>query len=83
MFGVLGIRAIKYQHPGIPCHLHASVSSVSSVSFDSLAPAQLALRANLRLLYLKGPALSIVVNPPTNHASPPGYFAAPICRFAS
>ncbi len=33
-----------------------------SVSFDSLAPAQLALRANLRLLYLKGPALSIVVN---------------------
>ena len=34
-----------------------------SVSLDSLAPAQLALRANLRLLYLKGPALSIVVNP--------------------
>jgi hypothetical protein len=33
-----------------------------SVSFDSLAPARLALRANLRLLYLKGPAFSIVVN---------------------
>ena len=32
-----------------------------SVSFDSLAPARLALRANLRLLYLKGPASSIVV----------------------
>gem|GEM_PF-5482534 len=37
-------------------------SSVSSVSFDSLAPALLALRANLRLLFLKGPAFSIVVN---------------------
>ena len=36
-------------------------SSVSSVSFDSLAPALLALRANLRLLFLKGPAFSIVV----------------------
>lgn len=60
MFGVLGIRAIKYQHPGIPCHLHASVFSVR---FDSLAPARLALRANLWLLYLKGPAFSIVVNP--------------------
>ena len=37
--------------------------SVLSVSFDSLAPAQLTLRANLRLLYLKGsPAFSIVVN---------------------
>ncbi len=35
--------------------------SVLSVSFDSLAPARLALRANLRLLYLKGPAFSIVV----------------------
>jgi hypothetical protein len=33
----------------------------SSVSFDSLAPARLALRANLRLLYLKGPAFSVVV----------------------
>ena len=32
----------------------------SSVLFDSLAPARLALRANLRLLYLKGPAFSIV-----------------------
>jgi hypothetical protein len=40
--------------------------SVLSVSFDSLAPARLALRANLRLLYLKGPAFSIVVSsPPT------------------
>jgi len=37
-------------------------SSVSPVSFDSLAPALLALRANLRLLFLKGPAFSIVVN---------------------
>jgi len=36
-------------------------SSVLSVSFDSLAPARLALRANLRLLYLKGPSFSIVV----------------------
>jgi len=61
MFGVLGIRAIKYQHSGIPCHLHASVSSVC---FDSLAPNRLALRANLWLLYLKGPSFSIVVNPP-------------------
>ena len=34
----------------------------SSVFFDSLAPARLALRANLRLLYLKGPAFSVVVN---------------------
>ena len=33
-----------------------------SVFFDSLAPARLALRANLRLLYLQGPAFSIVVN---------------------
>jgi len=32
----------------------------SSVLFDSLVPARLALRANLRLLYLKGPAFSIV-----------------------
>ena len=36
--------------------------SVPSVSFDSLAPARLALRANLRLLYLNGPAFSIVLN---------------------
>ena len=36
--------------------------SVLSVSFDSLAPARLALQANLRSLYLKGPAFSIVVN---------------------
>jgi hypothetical protein len=35
--------------------------SVLFVFFDSLAPARLALRANLRLLYLKGPAFSIVV----------------------
>jgi hypothetical protein len=32
-----------------------------SVLFDSLAPARLGLRANLRLLYLKGPTFSIVV----------------------
>jgi hypothetical protein len=38
--------------------------SVLSVSFDSLAPARLTLRANLWLFYLKGPAFSIVVNPP-------------------
>jgi prepilin-type N-terminal cleavage/methylation domain-containing protein len=36
-------------------------SSVSSVSFDSLAPARLALRANLRLLHLAFPKRSIVV----------------------
>lgn len=34
-----------------------------SVSSDSLAPARPALPANLRLLYLEGPAFSIVVNP--------------------
>ena len=39
----------------------SSVLSVLSVSSDSLAPARLALRANLRLLYLIGPAFSIVV----------------------
>jgi hypothetical protein len=31
------------------------------VFFESLARAWLAIRANLRLLYLKGPAFSIVV----------------------
>jgi hypothetical protein len=36
--------------------------SVFSVSFDSLAPARLALRANLRLLHLAFPKRSIVVN---------------------
>ena len=36
--------------------------SVISVSFDSLVPTRLTLRADLRLLYLKGPAFSIVVN---------------------
>jgi hypothetical protein len=35
--------------------------SALSVSFDSLAPTRLTLRANLRLLYLKDPAFSIVV----------------------
>ena len=39
-----------------------AISSVLSVSFDSLVPTRLTLRANLRLLYLKGPAFSIVVN---------------------
>jgi len=34
------------------------------VSFDSLAPTRLALRANLWLLYLKDPAFSIVVKMP-------------------
>ncbi len=37
------------------------VFSVLSVSFDSLAPARLALRANLRLLYLAFPKRSVVV----------------------
>ena len=46
------------------CFLYQlALSSVFSVSFDSLVPARLALRANLRLLYLKGPSFSIVVNP--------------------
>ena len=31
---------------------HRIINRSSSVSFDSLAPAHLALRANLRLLYL-------------------------------
>ena len=35
-----------------------------SVSFDSLAPTRLTLRANLRLLYLKDSAFSIVVKMP-------------------
>jgi hypothetical protein len=34
---------------------------LTSVLFDSLAPARLTLRANLWSLYLKGPAFSIVV----------------------
>ena len=32
------------------------------MSFDSLAPARFTVRANLQLLYLKGPAFSIVAN---------------------
>jgi hypothetical protein len=36
--------------------------SVLSVSFDSLAPARLALRANWRWSISKAPAFSIVVN---------------------
>jgi hypothetical protein len=43
------------------CVFFLVYSSVFSVCFDSLAPARLALRANLRLLYLKGPAFSVVV----------------------
>jgi len=39
-----------------------SVKNLFSLLFDSLTPARLALRANLRLLYLKDPAFSIVVN---------------------
>ena len=39
------------------------IYSVLSVSFDSLVPTRLTLRANLRLLYLKGPAFSVVVMP--------------------
>ena len=35
--------------------------SVFSETFDSLAPARLALRANLRLLFLKAPSFSVVV----------------------
>jgi hypothetical protein len=42
--------------------VHGTSNNSFSVPFDSLAPARLALRANLRLLYLKGPAFSIVVN---------------------
>ncbi len=34
---------------------------IFSVFFDLLAPARLTLWANLRLLYLKGPAFSILV----------------------
>ena len=37
--------------------LRQSISLWSVVSFNSLAPARLALRANLRLLYLEGPSL--------------------------
>ena len=40
------------------------IAFLTSVLFDSLAPARLALRANLWLLYLKGPAFSIVVKSP-------------------
>ncbi len=43
------------------CRTKPRAPSVSSVLFDWLAPARLALWANLRLLYLKGPAFSIVV----------------------
>ena len=40
---------------------HRIINRSSSVSFDSLAPAHLALRANLRLLFLKDPpAFSVV-----------------------
>ncbi|NDG72566.1 MAG: hypothetical protein EBY32_14975 [Proteobacteria bacterium] len=41
---------------------NACISTVHSVSLDSLAPARLALRANLWLLHLKDPIFSIVVN---------------------
>jgi hypothetical protein len=46
------------------CFQPTSICSKTSLSmlFDSFAPAHLARRANLRLLYLKGPAFSIVVN---------------------
>jgi hypothetical protein len=44
-----GNPAPEKVRPRRPCHLPPSVLSVS---FDSLAPASLALRANLRLLYL-------------------------------
>ena len=40
------------------------IAFLTSVLFDPLAPARLALRANLWLLYLKGPAFSIVVKSP-------------------
>jgi hypothetical protein len=46
------------QNPKASCFWYNSFS----VLFDSFARAHLALRANLRLLYLKGPAFSIVLN---------------------
>ena len=64
------------------CYRTPALPFVFSVCFNSLAPARLALRANLWLLYLKGPAFSIVVNLlPT---APTGiHLTVPICRFAS
>jgi hypothetical protein len=45
---------------GVASWLHTS--GVNSVSLDSLAPARLALRANLWLLHLKDPVFSIAFN---------------------
>ena len=54
-------------HPAVLLHCKYMPArpghSPSSVSFDSLAPARLALRANLRLLHLAFPKRSIVVKP--------------------
>ena len=45
----------------LPSHAGAAQREIeSSVLFDSLAPARLTLRANLRLLDLKGTVFSIV-----------------------
>jgi hypothetical protein len=64
---------------GSPQPSEDSNPSVFSVSFDSLAPARLALRANLRLLHLAFPKRSIVVNsfrhPPSALRSPDSDFS--------
>ena len=58
---------IRYAHPS-GCQQQSFSAALrfcpnlSSVFSDSLVPTRLTLRANLRLLYLKGPAFSIVVN---------------------
>ena len=59
---VQNLKLFSLPHVHRECPRAFYISSVLSVSFDSLAPARLALRANLRLLYLKGPTFSIVVN---------------------
>ena len=56
-----GQRKLKTRDLKAESHLFHFFLSVLSVSFDSLAPTRLTLRANLRLLYLKDPAFSIVV----------------------
>ena len=53
--------------------MFAFLTSVSSVLFDSLAPARLGLRANLWLLYLKGSVFSIVVKSPRITLWPIGF----------
>ena len=55
-----------------------SPHSVFSVSFDPLAPARLAFRANLRLLHLAFPKCSIVVNSLPLRASAPPRETSPL-----